>query len=78
MRTRIKTRVLVSDAITEMEMRSQKKREWFNTIIVPLAHKYMEQGSDWITAKKFALAEYGIQQSFANINQSYGTVGSCS
>jgi hypothetical protein len=74
MRTRIKTRVVVSDAITEMESRSQKKREWFNEIIVPIAHKYVEQGVDWITAKKFALAEYGIQQSFTNLNQSYGTV----
>jgi hypothetical protein len=75
MRTRIKTRVVVSDAITEMEMRSQKKREWFNQIIVPIAHKYVEQGVDWITAKKFALAEYNINQSFNRLNnQSYGTV----
>lgn len=75
MRTRIRTRVAVSDAVAEMEMRSQKKREWFNEIIVPIAHKYVEQGIDWITAKKFALAEYNINQSFNRLNnQSYGTV----
>jgi hypothetical protein len=78
MRKRIKTRVVVSDAITEMDERSNKRKEWFNTIILPIARKYTEQGLDWAKAKKFALAEYGIQQSFANINQSYGTVGSCS
>jgi hypothetical protein len=72
MRTRIKTRVVVSDAITEMELRTNKRREWFNSIIVPLAHKYMEQGSDWTQAKLFALKEWQIKTSLYNTYH-YGT-----
>jgi hypothetical protein len=72
MRTRIKTRVAVSDAVAEMEMRTHKRREWFNYVIVPLAHKYMEQGSDWTQAKLFALKEWQIKTTLYNTYH-YGT-----
>jgi hypothetical protein len=74
MRTRIKTRVAVSDAVAEMEMRTNKRREWFNSIIVPLAHKYMEQGSDWTQAKLFALKEWQIKTSLNYTTANYETI----
>lgn len=63
MRTRIKTRVVVSDAITEMETRSQKKREFIATIIKPMAVKYMEMGSTYAQAIQFAHKQWQIQTS---------------
>jgi hypothetical protein len=65
MRPRIKKPVVISDIVTEIDERTNKRNECYNTIIQGMASEFMHQGFDWVTARKFAMAKLRMRTSLS-------------
>ena len=65
MRPRIKRPVVISDIVTELDERTNKRNEFNNTIILEIASEFMRDGFDWVTAKKFAMAKWRMRTSLS-------------
>jgi hypothetical protein len=65
MRPRIKKPVVISDIVTEIDERTNKRNEFNNTIILEIASEFMREGFDWVTAKKFAMAKWKMRTSLS-------------
>lgn len=65
MRPRIKKPVVISDIVTEIDERTNKRNEFNNTIILEIASEFMREGFDWVTARKFAMAKWKMRTSLS-------------
>jgi hypothetical protein len=65
MRPRIKKSVQISDIVTEINERTNKRNEFYNEIILPIASEFMHQGFDFVTARKFAIAKWKMRTSLS-------------
>jgi hypothetical protein len=60
-RRRLKAvQIKVSNVIESIADRKAKRKEHFNTFMLPIAKKHHSNGKDWETAKKFAQAEHNL------------------
>lgn len=68
-RKRIKTNKVDTTAVVyEIKSINDHKRELFNEVIGPEITKLMQQGKDWATAKKHAIADFRIKHKVVNID----------